>query len=102
MRFVRFFQEDTEPHLGLRQGDRIFDLTAASRELRGNHLTSVTHLMGESLSPGLLTRLTAFAISEERLSYQVSNVRLDAPIRDVHKLLALAGNFRKQDRKSVV
>lgn len=100
MRFVRFFQEDTEPHLGLRQGDRIVDLTAASRELRGNRLTSVTHLMGENLSPGLLTRLTAFAISEERLSYRVGDVHLDAPIRDVPKLLALAGNFRKHVEES--
>ena len=49
MRFVRFFQDD-EPHLGLRQGDRVFDLTAANEELRGNRLTSVTQLMGHQIS----------------------------------------------------
>jgi 2,4-diketo-3-deoxy-L-fuconate hydrolase len=102
MRFVRFFrdQDGEEPRLGLRQGDRIFDLTTASRELRGNHLTSVTQLMDDTLSPGLLTRLTAFAISEERLAHRFSDVRLDAPIRDVPKLLALAGNFRKHVEES--
>jgi 2-keto-4-pentenoate hydratase/2-oxohepta-3-ene-1,7-dioic acid hydratase in catechol pathway len=99
MRFVRFFQDD-EPHLGLRQEDRIFDLTAANRELRGNRLASVTQLMDDHTSPDLLVRLTAFATSEERFAQRRSDVRLDAPIRDVPKLLALAGNFRKHVEES--
>jgi 2-keto-4-pentenoate hydratase/2-oxohepta-3-ene-1,7-dioic acid hydratase in catechol pathway len=99
MRFVRFFQDD-EPHLGLRQEDRIFDLTAANRELRGNRLASVTQLMDDQTSPDLLVRLTAFATSEERFAQRRSDVRLDAPIRDVPKLLALAGNFRKHVEES--
>lgn len=98
MRFVRFFQDD-EPHLGLRHEDRVFDLTAANEELRGNCLTSVTQLMGHQTSPDVLARLMAFATSEERFA-QRGDVRLDAPIRDVPKLLALAGNFRKHVEES--
>ena len=99
MRFVRFFQDD-EPHLGLRHGDRVFDLTAANEELRGNRLTSVTQLMGHQISPDVLARLMAFATSEERFARRRGDVRLDAPIRDVPKLLALAGNFRKHVEES--
>jgi 2-keto-4-pentenoate hydratase/2-oxohepta-3-ene-1,7-dioic acid hydratase in catechol pathway len=99
MRFVRFFQDD-EPHLGLRQGDRVFDLTAANEELRGNRLTSVTQLMGHQISQDVLTRLMAFATSEERFAHRRGDLRLDAPIRDVPKLLALAGNFRKHVEES--
>lgn len=100
MRFVRFFHDNEKPRLGLRQGDRIFDLTAASLELNGTGLTSITHFMGDESEPGFLTRLTAFAISEDRLAHNLSSVRLDAPIRDVPKLLALAGNFRKHVEES--
>jgi 2-keto-4-pentenoate hydratase/2-oxohepta-3-ene-1,7-dioic acid hydratase in catechol pathway len=96
MRFVRFFSED-EPRLGLLRHDWIFDLTAANQELRGNRLTSVTQLMGD---PDLLTRLPAFAASGERFKRHRHGVRLDAPIRDVPKLLALAGNFRKHVEES--
>lgn len=99
MRFLRFFQDD-EPHLGLRQGDRVFDLTAANEELRGNRLTSVTQLMGHQISQDVLTRLMAFATSEERFAHRRGDLRLDAPIRDVPKLLALAGNFRKHVEES--
>jgi 2-keto-4-pentenoate hydratase/2-oxohepta-3-ene-1,7-dioic acid hydratase in catechol pathway len=100
MRFVRFRQEDEEPRLGLCQGDRIFDLTAAHQDLRGSRLSSITQLGAESLSPGLLDRIAAFAISEEKMAYPRANVRLDAPIRDVPKLLALAGNYRKHVEES--
>jgi 2-keto-4-pentenoate hydratase/2-oxohepta-3-ene-1,7-dioic acid hydratase in catechol pathway len=96
---VRFFQDD-EPHLGLRQEDRVFDLTAANEELRGDRLTSVTQLMGHQISQDVLARLTAFATSEERFARRRGDVRLDAPIRDVPKLLALAGNFRKHVEES--
>lgn len=100
MRFVRFFQDSDEARLGLRQGDQVFDVTAASLELFGTRVTSVTRFMEESIEPGLLTRLAAFAISESRLAHPLNDVRLDAPIRDVPKLLALAGNFRKHVEES--
>jgi 2-keto-4-pentenoate hydratase/2-oxohepta-3-ene-1,7-dioic acid hydratase in catechol pathway len=96
MRFVRFFSED-EPHLGLLRHDSIFDLTAANEEFCGNPLTSVTQLMGD---PDSLKRLTDFAVSGERFKRHRDGVRLDAPIRDVPKLLALAGNFRKHVEES--
>jgi 2-keto-4-pentenoate hydratase/2-oxohepta-3-ene-1,7-dioic acid hydratase in catechol pathway len=98
MRFVRFFRDD-EPHLGLRHEDCVFDLTAANEELHSNRLTSVTQLMGHQISPEVLARLTAFATSEERFARR-GDVRLDAPTRDVPKLLALAGNFRKHVEES--
>jgi 2-keto-4-pentenoate hydratase/2-oxohepta-3-ene-1,7-dioic acid hydratase in catechol pathway len=50
--------------------------------------------------PDLLTRLATFAASEERFKRRRHDVRLDAPIRDVPKLLALAGNFRKHVEES--
>jgi 2-keto-4-pentenoate hydratase/2-oxohepta-3-ene-1,7-dioic acid hydratase in catechol pathway len=96
MRFVRFLSED-EPHLGLLRHDWIFDLTAANQELCGKRLTSVTQLMGD---PDLLTQLADFAISEERFKRHRQHMQLDAPIRDVPKLLALAGNFRKHVEES--
>ncbi len=91
MRFVRFFSED-EPHLGLLRHDWIFDLTAANQELCGKRLTRVTQLMGH---PDLLTQLADFAVSGERFKLRRDGMQLDAPIRDVPKLLALAGKFRK-------
>lgn len=99
MRLVRFFSEE-ESHLGLAENDRIFDLTAASQELHGDRLTSPIQLMGDAISPNSLARLATFAASEDRFTYRRSDVRLDAPIRDVPKLLALAGNFRKHVEES--
>jgi 2-keto-4-pentenoate hydratase/2-oxohepta-3-ene-1,7-dioic acid hydratase in catechol pathway len=86
MRFVRFFR-DEEAHVGLAQGESIFDLTAGSQKLAIGRITSVTQLMTDL---DLTERLRAVGIR-----YQRDDVRLDAPIRDVPKLLALAGNFRK-------
>lgn len=99
MRLIRFFSEE-EPHLGLTENDRVFDLTAASQELHGDRLTSPIQLMGDAISPNSLARLAAFAASEDRFTSRRSDVRLDAPIRDVPKLLALAGNFRKHVEES--
>ena len=98
MRFVRFFSEE-EPHLGVAENDHIFDLTAASQELHGDRLTSPIQLMGDAISLDLLARLATFA-SEDRFTSRRRDVRLDAPIRDVPKLLALAGNFRKHVEES--
>src|SRR5690348_1459535 len=86
MRFVRFFRDD-EAHVGLAQDESVFDLTAASQNLAVDHITSVRQLMTD---PDLVKQLTKVGIR-----YRRDDVRLDAPIRDVPKLLALAGNFRK-------
>jgi 2-keto-4-pentenoate hydratase/2-oxohepta-3-ene-1,7-dioic acid hydratase in catechol pathway len=72
MRLLRFFAVDGSIHLGLRQGDMIRDL-------------GVRDLLKPILSE---TVAAAPLISAEGL-------RLDAPIRSVPKLLALAGNYHK-------
>jgi 2-keto-4-pentenoate hydratase/2-oxohepta-3-ene-1,7-dioic acid hydratase in catechol pathway len=72
MRLLRFFANDGRVHLGVRRGD-------------------VVHDMGER-SP-----LDAPGESEIAAAptMPASGLKLDAPLRDVRKLLALAGNYRK-------
>ncbi len=72
MRLLRFFAADNSVHLGVRVGDTVRDLGVRS-----------------PLEP----------ISEQELAeaplLRAEDLRLDAPIRSVPKLLALAGNYRK-------
>lgn len=72
MRLLRFFTEEGPVHLGVRQGSDVVDLGAKSplELMRGG-------------VPAPLRTLSA------------KGLRLDAPIRDCPKLLALAGNYRK-------
>ncbi len=72
MRLLRFFAADGSVHLGVRHGDSVRDLGRR-----------------EPLEP-----LHADAIASAPL-IPAANLRLDAPIRSVPKLLALAGNYRK-------
>jgi len=77
MRIVRFFATDDTVHLGIRDGDRVIDL-------------------GEGSPIGLMhgtARLDGPTVPAQGL-------RLDAPIRDAKKLLALAGNYRKHVAES--
>lgn len=100
MRFVRFFAKDeTTARLGMRQEDRIIDLTAAYQELYGKNVTSATQFMGDADS-AQLNEVKKLVERPSNASYPVGDVRLDAPIRDVPKLLALAGNFRKHVAES--
>src|SRR6185312_2210890 len=94
MRFLRFFHPSNEIHLALRRGDEVVDLTAAARRFTGRELLSVTSLPHED-SLASVRALADSAASNPDLVFQYQNLRLDAPIRDVPKLLALAGNFRK-------
>lgn len=94
MRFVRFFHASNEIHLGLRRGDKVIDLTAAARRFNGRELLSITSLPDED-SLASVRALADAAASNSDLVFRYQNLRLDAPIRDVPKLLALAGNFRK-------
>jgi 2-keto-4-pentenoate hydratase/2-oxohepta-3-ene-1,7-dioic acid hydratase in catechol pathway len=71
MRIVRFFAEDETVHLGVRRNGEVEDLGPRSP----------IELM--SGAPGSGPMLPA------------AGLRLDAPIRDCPKLLALAGNYRK-------
>ena len=94
MRFVRFFHPSNEVHLGLRHGDEVIDLTAAAERLNGRGLFSITGLLEEG-SLDSVRVLADSAASDSNLVFQYRDLHLDAPIRDVPKLLALAGNFRK-------
>jgi 2-keto-4-pentenoate hydratase/2-oxohepta-3-ene-1,7-dioic acid hydratase (catechol pathway) len=94
MRFVRFFHPSNEVHLGLRRGDEVIDLTAAAQRSNGGALVSITGLLEEN-SVASVRALADSAASDLDLVFRYQHLRLDAPIRDVPKLLALAGNFRK-------
>ena len=94
MRFVRFFHPSNEVHLGLRRGDEVIDLTAAAQRSNGGALVSITGLLEED-SVASVGGLADSAASDLDLVFRYQHLRLDAPIRDVPKLLALAGNFRK-------
>jgi 2-keto-4-pentenoate hydratase/2-oxohepta-3-ene-1,7-dioic acid hydratase in catechol pathway len=72
MRLLRFFTEEGSIHLGIRRGSDVLDLGAKSP----------IELMNGTVPAPVRT------ISLEGL-------RLDAPIRDCPKMLALAGNYRK-------
>jgi 2-keto-4-pentenoate hydratase/2-oxohepta-3-ene-1,7-dioic acid hydratase in catechol pathway len=98
MRFLRFFHHSNEVHLGLRRGNEVIDLTAAARS-NGRELFSVTGLMEEN-SFVQARALADSASSDLDLVFRYQDLRLDAPIRDVPKLLALAGNFRKHIAES--
>jgi 2-keto-4-pentenoate hydratase/2-oxohepta-3-ene-1,7-dioic acid hydratase in catechol pathway len=93
MRFLRFFHSSNEIHLGLRRGDEVVDLTAAARRFTGRELLSVTSLYEDSLAS--VRTLADSVVADSDLVFRYQDLRLDAPIRDVPKLLALAGNFRK-------
>jgi 2-keto-4-pentenoate hydratase/2-oxohepta-3-ene-1,7-dioic acid hydratase in catechol pathway len=77
MRLLRFFTEDGDVHLGVRQGSKVRDLGPRSP------LDPITDEMMEA-APEL----------------PMDGLRLDAPIRAVPKLLALAGNYRKHVAES--
>lgn len=72
MRLLRFFSSDGQVHLGVREGDRVRDLGVR-----------------ESLSPISDKEIAAAPLLD------AADLRLDAPIRAVPKLLALAGNYCK-------
>jgi 2-keto-4-pentenoate hydratase/2-oxohepta-3-ene-1,7-dioic acid hydratase in catechol pathway len=94
MRFLRFFHPSNEIHLGLRHGGEVIDLTAAARRFNGRELLSITGLPDED-SLASVRALADSAAPNSDLVFRHQNLRLDTPIRDVPKLLALAGNFRK-------
>lgn len=77
MRLLRFFADDGSVHLGLREGDSIRDLGQR-----------------DTLAPVLPNEI------DEAPLIPVRGLRLDAPIRNVPKLLALAGNYHKHVAES--
>jgi 2-keto-4-pentenoate hydratase/2-oxohepta-3-ene-1,7-dioic acid hydratase in catechol pathway len=91
MRFIRFFHDSGEIRLGLRREDAVLDLTALAREKMGREWCSVTDLMNGELD--LLRELVG--TPDSQWITDIKSLKLDAPIRDIPKLLALAGNFHK-------
>jgi 2-keto-4-pentenoate hydratase/2-oxohepta-3-ene-1,7-dioic acid hydratase in catechol pathway len=77
MRLIRFFATDGAVHLGLREGDKVRDL--GIREPL------------DPISPAAIHAAPMLDFAE---------LRLDAPIRSVPKLLALAGNYQKHITES--
>jgi 2-keto-4-pentenoate hydratase/2-oxohepta-3-ene-1,7-dioic acid hydratase in catechol pathway len=71
MRILRFFDNDGTVHAGVREGDMVADLGAC-----GTLEAAGASLEGAPRRP-------------------VAGLKLDAPIRAVPKLMALAGNYRK-------
>lgn len=72
MRVLRFFDEDGTVHLGIRKGAEVLDL-------------------GESSPMALMSG----ARPRETRRLPAGGLRLDAPLRNPSKVLALAGNYRK-------
>lgn len=72
MRLLRFFADDGSVHLGMRKGDSVRDLGV--REPL------------DSIPPEVIAAAPQIP---------AAGLRLDAPIRSVPKILALAGNYRK-------
>lgn len=77
MRFVRFFAADGTSRLGVREGEQV-------RDLGERDMFAPLSKAELEVAPSLL----------------YSSLRLDAPIRKVPKLLALAGNYRKHIAES--
>lgn len=100
MRFLRFFTNDGDVHLGVRYRGRIMDITLAARRLWEKDIVSpVAFMSGEEEGPAQLDTLVENVAGSETLQGEVMKeqdpLRLDAPLRDVRKLLALAGNYRQ-------
>ncbi|HKT12439.1 MAG TPA: fumarylacetoacetate hydrolase family protein [Terriglobia bacterium] len=100
MRFLRFFTSEGDAHLGLKHDGRVLDVTLAARRLLARDIESMTGFMaGSGEGPKQLEAIVAGVAGDEKLQQEVlmppEGLRLDAPLRDVRKLLALAGNFRQ-------
>ena len=100
MRFLRFSTDEGEVHLGLKYGRRVMDVTLAARRLLARDIESFTAFMADkSEGQKQLSAIVAEVTGNDTLQREVlippEGLRLDAPLRDVRKLLALAGNYRQ-------
>ncbi len=100
MRFLRFFTDGSEVHLGLRRHGQVMDLTLAARRLWKEEITSpIAFMEGEAEGPARLSALIESVSGSETLQREVLKaadpLQLDAPLRDSRKLLALAGNYHQ-------
>ena len=100
MRFLRFFADEGEVHLGLKYEGRVMDVTLAARRLLARDIESFTAFMPDkSEGQEQLSAMVAEVTGDEKLQREVlvppEGLRLDAPLGDVRKLLALAGNYHQ-------
>lgn len=100
MRFLRFFTEGNEVHLGLRHAGQVLDVTLAARRLWNKEITSpVAFMEGEAEGPARLSALVEGVTGSDTLQREALKaadlLHLDAPLRDTRKLLALAGNYHQ-------
>ncbi len=100
MRFLRFFTDEGEVHLGLKYGRQVMDVTLAARRLLARDIETFTAFMAEeSVGPEQLSAIIENVAGSQALQREVlkepDGLRLDAPLRDVRKLLALAGNYHE-------
>ena len=98
MRLIRFFTQDQQIHLGIREGGEVLDVTLAARSFQNEEITSPLKFIqrGEEGIHELLQASRAARQEVKSGFFQpFSGMRLDAPLRDAPKLLALAGNFRR-------
>jgi 2-keto-4-pentenoate hydratase/2-oxohepta-3-ene-1,7-dioic acid hydratase in catechol pathway len=95
MRFVRFHSGD-QVHLGVNQDGSIWNLTLAARDLLDIEITSPTWFMRDGRLP-IATDLLSWARGKSFTEpcLPEAPLQLDPPLRDVPKLLALAGNYGK-------
>lgn len=105
MRLLRFFAGDGRVHLGLRQGEDVLDATVAARQLWNEEwITPLPVIAAGQNGLDRLSQLAADVAGDARLRHEAmrpySGLRLDAPLRDSPKLLALAGNYRKHVTES--
>jgi 2-keto-4-pentenoate hydratase/2-oxohepta-3-ene-1,7-dioic acid hydratase in catechol pathway len=100
LRFLRFFTDEGAVHLGLKYQGQIIDVTLAARRLWGKDIASIVPFMnGETEGPdqllALVDNVAGSATLQREVLKEANQVRLDAPLRDVCKLLALAGNYHQ-------
>jgi 2-keto-4-pentenoate hydratase/2-oxohepta-3-ene-1,7-dioic acid hydratase in catechol pathway len=95
MQLIRFYCPGDACHLGVRSDGLIFDLTAAARDLLNAEVTTPTWFMTAGRGLEAAGQLLAHARTKGFKHDSSEPLQLDVPIRDVPKLLALAGNYRK-------
>lgn len=97
MRLLRFFDANDRVRLGLREKDDVIDVTGAAKELWGEEVSSPLPLIATWGNSAKRLKDLVAVVRRERKDYllPLADLRLDAPLRDAPKLLALAGNYRQ-------
>lgn len=101
MRLLRFFADDGV-HLGLRREQTVLDLTLAARALWKEEISSPLRFLAADPDARrvLVEQATRAGVPNSQCLRPLAGLRLDAPLRDCPKLLALAGNFRRHVQES--